>query len=65
MDGLMLIKVAQSLRPNLRAILLTGFSGDAVALARSGVASSAYTLMRKPATTAHLSSRVSALLESS
>jgi hypothetical protein len=34
-------------------------------LARSGVASSAYTLMRKPATTAHLSSRVSALLESS
>jgi PAS domain S-box-containing protein len=63
MDGLMLIKQAQGLCPRLPAILLTGYAGDVVALQRSGVASSAYTLMRKPATTAVLSARVSALLE--
>jgi PAS domain S-box-containing protein len=63
MDGLMLIKQAQDLRPSLPAILLTGFAGDAVALERSGVASSAYTLMRKPAPTAVLRDRVTELLE--
>ncbi len=63
MDGLMLIKEAQGLRPSLPAILLTGYAGDGVALERSGVARDAYTLMRKPATTATLNARVSALLE--
>jgi PAS domain S-box-containing protein len=63
MDGLTLIKQAQGLRPSLPAILLTGYAGDVIALERSGVATSAYTLMRKPATTEVLSARVSALLE--
>jgi CheY-like chemotaxis protein len=63
MDGLTLIKQAQGLRPSLPAILLTGYAGDVIALERSGVATSAYTLMRKPATTEVLSARVTALLE--
>jgi CheY-like chemotaxis protein len=65
MDGLMLIKEAQGLRPSLHAILLTGYAGDAVALESRGVARNAYTLMCKPATTASLSARVTALLERS
>jgi PAS domain S-box-containing protein len=63
MDGLTLIKRAQGLRPALPTILLTGFAGDAVALERSGLARSTYTLMRKPAPTAVLRDRVTELLE--
>jgi PAS domain S-box-containing protein len=63
MDGLTLIKQAHGLRPSMPAILLTGYAGDVIALERSGVATSTYTLMRKPATTEVLSARVTALLE--
>jgi CheY-like chemotaxis protein len=62
MNGLMLIKDAQGPRSRLPAILLTGYAVDAVELERSGVARDTYTLMRKPATTAALSARVTALL---
>jgi PAS domain S-box-containing protein len=63
MDGLALIKHAQGLRPSLPAILLTGYAGDAMALESSGVPKDTYTLMRKPASTAALNARVSAMLE--
>ena len=63
MNGLMLIKEAQGLRPSLSAILLTGFAGDAAALERGGVARDSYLLIRKPVTSAALSAQVTALLE--
>jgi PAS domain S-box-containing protein len=61
MNGLVLIKEAQDLRPRLGAILLTGYAG---ALETGEGAQGSYLLMRKPATSAVLGARVTALLES-
>lgn len=63
MSGLSLIKSAQALRPGLPAILLTGYSGDAAALAVGGAVSGSYSLIRKPVPGAQLIGRVAALLE--
>jgi PAS domain S-box-containing protein len=63
MSGLTLIRAAQALRPGLPAILLTGYSGDAAALAVGGAVSGAYSLIRKPVPGAQLIGRVAAMLE--
>jgi CheY-like chemotaxis protein len=63
MNGLTLIKEAHGLRPTLPAILLTGYPGDPAALEDGIAAKGTYTLLRKPATTAVLNARVTALLE--
>jgi CheY-like chemotaxis protein len=65
MDGLMLIKEARGLCPSLPAILLTGFAGDVASLEDRDVSGATYTLIRKPATSAVLNARVTALLERS
>ena len=64
MNGLALIRSAQTMRPDIRAILLTGYSGDAAALAVGGAVSGSYSLIRKPVPGAQLIGRVAALLES-
>ena len=63
MSGLTLIREAQALRPGLPAILLTGYSGDAAALAVGGAVSGSYSLIRKPVPGSQLIGRVAALLE--
>lgn len=63
MNGLTLISQAQCLRPSLPAILLTGYAGDIAAIENRGADPCAYLLLRKPATSAALSARVTALLE--
>ncbi|MDR3539281.1 MAG: PAS domain S-box protein [Acetobacteraceae bacterium] len=63
MSGLTLIRAAQVLRPGLPAILLTGYSGDAAALAVGGAVSGSYSLVRKPVPGAQLIGRVAAMLE--
>jgi PAS domain S-box-containing protein len=63
MSGLTVIRAAQALRPGLPAILLTGYSGDAAALAVGGAVSGAYSLIRKPVPGAQLIGRVAAMLE--
>jgi PAS domain S-box-containing protein len=63
MNGLTLIREARDLHPNLPAILLTGHSGDSMSLEGAGVSPGSYSLLRKPATSAVLAARVTALLE--
>lgn len=62
MDGLALIRTAQALRPNLPAVLLTGYAGDGATLAVGGTVSGAFSLLRKPVVGAQLLDRISALL---
>jgi signal transduction histidine kinase/FixJ family two-component response regulator len=66
MNGLMLIRAAQERRPALPALLITGntATGDAAALAVTGVASRSFSLLRKPVTSQHLIEAISALLRS-
>jgi signal transduction histidine kinase/CheY-like chemotaxis protein len=64
MDGLALIRYAQGLRPNLPAVLLTGYAGDGAALAVGGAISGTFSLLRKPVSGAQLVDRISALLVS-
>jgi PAS domain S-box-containing protein len=61
MDGLALTRQAQTLRPDLPAILLTGFAGEASQLA-TGTAARSFSLLRKPASTAQLIDRIEAVL---
>jgi CheY-like chemotaxis protein len=63
MGGLTVIRAAQALRPGLPAILLTGYSGDAAALAVDGAVSGSYSLIRKPVPGAQLVGRVAAMME--
>lgn len=63
MDGVKLIGEAQRQRPRLRAILLTGYAGEATSLAVSGALSGSFTLLRKPISGAELADRAAALLE--
>jgi PAS domain S-box-containing protein len=65
LDGVRLIREAQGRRPGLRAILMTGYTGDAAALAVSGALSGSFTLLRKPVSGMELTDRAAALLEGS
>jgi signal transduction histidine kinase/ActR/RegA family two-component response regulator len=64
LDGVALIREARRRRPGLPAILLTGYAGDAAALAVGGALeqSGAFALLRKPVTGAELADQVAALL---
>lgn len=62
MNGLLLIDEAQRLRPDLRAILLTGFVTEDAELAIEGATSGAFSLLRKPVTGQTLSDRIDAVL---
>ncbi|MEA2744178.1 MAG: hypothetical protein QOG25_2549 [Acetobacteraceae bacterium] len=62
MDGLELIRSAQERRPNLPAVLLTGYAGDGAELAVGGAVSGTFSLLRKPVDGTQLVDRISALL---
>ncbi len=64
MDGVTLIRAAQTQRPSLPAVLLTGYAGDGTALAVSGAMSGSFTLLRKPISGAQIAERVVALVKS-
>ena len=64
MDGLALIRAVQAQRPNLPAVLLTGYAGDGAALAMDGAISGTFSLLRKPVSGTQLVDRINALLES-
>ena len=61
-DGVTLIREARLKRPGLPAILVTGYAGDAAALAIGQQIDGGFTLMRKPVTGAQLADQVAALL---
>lgn len=65
MDGLQVIRRAQQRRPNLPAVLLTGYAGDGAALAVGGAISGTFSLLRKPVSGSQLADRISALLATS
>ena len=64
MDGLTVIRMVQERRPNLPAILLTGYAGDGASLAVGGAISGAFSLLRKPVSGTQLVDRINALLAS-
>jgi PAS domain S-box-containing protein len=64
MDGLELIRSVQAQRPNLPAVLLTGYAGDGATLAVGGAISGAFSLLRKPVSGTQLVDRINALLAS-
>jgi CheY-like chemotaxis protein len=61
-DGVTLIREARRARPGLPAILVTGYAGDAAALAVGQRVDGGFTLLRKPVTGAQLADQVAALL---
>ena len=65
LDGLALIREAQRRQPGLPAILVTGYAGDAAALAVGAAVDGAFMLVRKPVSGAQLADRVGALLTAS
>jgi CheY-like chemotaxis protein len=62
MDGISLIREAQRSRPGLPAILVTGFAGDAAALAMGSDAGAVFALLRKPVSGTELADQIAALL---
>jgi CheY-like chemotaxis protein len=62
MDGLMVIQAAQKLRPNLPAVLLTGYAGEGAAPAFDGDFSGPFSLLRKPISGAQLVDQINELL---
>ena len=62
MDGLALIHAAQERQPNLPAVLVTGYSGDGVALALGSNVTGKIVLLRKPIRVEDLIDRVHVLL---
>lgn len=62
MDGISVIREAQRLRPNLPAILLTGFAGGTSGIPLDGHNPGAFTLLRKPIKTSELSEQIEMLL---
>ena len=64
MDGLTLIRLVQERRPNLPAVLLTGYAGDGAAIAVGGAISGSFSLLRKPVSGTQLVDRINALLAS-
>jgi FixJ family two-component response regulator len=63
MDGVALIGEAQKHCPGLPALLLTGYAEDDIDLALSGVATGAFSLLRKPVRAAYLIDRIAAALQ--
>jgi CheY-like chemotaxis protein len=63
LDGVALIREARRRRPGLPAILLTGYAGDAAALASEGALGGPFALVRKPATGARLADEIAVLLD--
>lgn len=64
MNGLELIRIAQRLRPELPAILLTGYVSEASSAAvRQALRGSRFILLHKPVSEEQLAVRVAALLE--
>ncbi|TDH64312.1 response regulator [Dankookia rubra] len=61
-DGVTLIREVRRARPGLPAILVTGYAGDAAALAVGQRVDGTFTLLRKPVTGALLVDQVAALL---
>jgi CheY-like chemotaxis protein len=61
-DGVALIRAAQARRPELPAILITGYAGDAAVLTASATVGGAYALLRKPVTAAQLADQVAVSL---
>lgn len=61
MDGLALIRAAQSRRPGLPAILLTGYATDG-ARAVGDASNGTFSLLRKPVSGSQLANRVAAVL---
>lgn len=61
-DGVTLIREARRARPELPAILVTGYAGDAAALAVGQRVDGSFTLLRKPVTGAQLADQVAALI---
>ncbi|RAI58947.1 ATP-binding protein [Roseicella frigidaeris] len=61
-DGVTLIREARKLRPGLPAILVTGYAGDAAALAIGQEVDGGFALLRKPVTGSQLIDQVAALL---
>ncbi|MBV1797820.1 response regulator [Siccirubricoccus sp. G192] len=64
LDGVALIREAQRRQPGLPAILITGYAGDAAALAVGTAVGGTFALLRKPVTGAQLADQVAALLNS-
>ncbi|PWS36655.1 hypothetical protein DFH01_16080 [Falsiroseomonas bella] len=62
LDGLALIREAQRRRPDLPAILLTGFATDMAELAVGGAISGRFSLLRKPIDAGMLAERADVLL---
>jgi CheY-like chemotaxis protein len=62
MDGLAVIRKARQHRPDLPAVLLSGYAGHAAQLAVGASLDGGFALMRKPATAAQLADRIEALL---
>jgi CheY-like chemotaxis protein len=65
LDGVALIREAQRRQPGLPAILITGYAGDAAALAVGKAVAGTFALLRKPVTGAQLADQVAALLPTS
>jgi CheY-like chemotaxis protein len=63
MNGVALIRAALDRRPHLPAILLTGYAGDAGALAATEAIAGSFTLMRKPIGGAELADRLAGVLD--
>ncbi|MDR3532721.1 MAG: PAS-domain containing protein [Rhodopila sp.] len=61
-DGLAVIRQAQQNRPDLPAVLLTGYAGHGAQLAVGDSVRGAFALVRKPVTAAQLADRIEALL---
>jgi signal transduction histidine kinase/ActR/RegA family two-component response regulator len=61
-DGLAVIERARCHRPDLPAILLTGYAGHGAQLAVGGSLNGAFTLVRKPVNAAQLADRIEAIL---
>ena len=64
LDGVELTREAQRRRSGLPAILLTGYAGDAAALAVGNAVNGAFTVLRKPITGTELADRATMLLRS-
>ena len=64
MNGVHLINQAHARRPNLPAILLTGYAGDAAELAVGEAIRGQFSLMRKPTSSTELADRIESLLAS-
>jgi CheY-like chemotaxis protein len=65
MDGLTLIREAKRRRPDLPAILLTGFSTNAADITVGGEFDGTFLLLRKPISGSAIVARVASLLEES